>query len=64
MSIKEGGYQIFVVRGDLPSSKPADFDHLNKNQMWIPASAIKSYNDNVLKKKKNFKLNIGGSDEV
>jgi ataxin-3 len=64
MSIKEGGYQIFVVGGKYPQGKPSDFEHLNKNQIWIPASAIKHYNDTVLKKKKNFKLNIGGSDEV
>jgi ataxin-3 len=64
MSIKEGGYQIFVVRGKYPDNIPLDFEHLNKNQIWIPASAIKQYNDTVLKKKKNFKLNIGGSDEV
>lgn len=64
MSIKEGGYQIFVARGKYPVSSPEHFDHLNKNQLWIPAKEIKRYNDNVLKKKKNFKLNIGGSDEV
>jgi ataxin-3 len=64
MSIKEGGYQIFVVRGAFPQSKPDDFEHMNKNQLWIPASAIKHYYETVLKKKKNFKLNIGGSDEV
>jgi hypothetical protein len=33
MSVKEGGYQIFVVRGKYPESKPSDFEYLNKNQM-------------------------------
>jgi ataxin-3 len=53
-----------VVRGKYPNSNPEDFEHMNKNQFWIPARQIKIYNDKVLKKKKNFKLNIGGTDEV
>lgn len=64
MSVKENGYHIFVVKGTYPDSKPDSFHHLNKNQRWIPASAIKSYYENVIKKKKNWKPNIDGSDQI
>ena len=63
MSVKEGGYQIFVVDGTFPKINPNDFEFLNKNQMWIPAKKIKAYQEKRMKRNKNFELNILGSDE-
>ena len=62
MAVKEGGYQIFVIDGELPKVD-MDFDVVNKNQLWISASKIKSHQEKRSKKNKNFQLNISGTDE-
>lgn len=63
MSVKEGGYQIFVLDGTFPKINPSDFEYLNKNQFWIPANKIKTHQERRMKKNKNFELNILGSDQ-
>ncbi|CAD8155914.1 unnamed protein product [Paramecium pentaurelia] len=62
LSVKENGYQIFVVKGVYP---PPQLDNINQNdrQKVLTAQYIKQVHDRRVKKK-NYKLNIGGSDEV
>ncbi|CAD8078020.1 unnamed protein product [Paramecium sonneborni] len=62
LSVKENGYQIFVVKGVYP---PPQLDNVYQNdrQKVLTAQLIKQIHDRRVKKK-NYKLNIGGSDEV
>lgn len=63
-SIKEGGYTIFVVKGDFPKPENVQelFDHYNPNQRWFTKQQVRAVHEKRMKKK-NYKLNIGGSDE-
>ncbi|CAD8164247.1 unnamed protein product [Paramecium octaurelia] len=62
LSVKENGYQIFVVKGVYP---PPQLDNINQNdrQKVLTAQYVKQVHDRRVKRK-NYKLNIGGSDEV
>ncbi|CAD8073463.1 unnamed protein product [Paramecium primaurelia] len=61
-SVKENGYSIFVVKGVYP---PPQLDNIDQNdrQKVLTTQFIKQVHDRRVKKK-NYQLNIGGSDEI
>ncbi|KAL4478050.1 hypothetical protein ABPG72_013489 [Tetrahymena utriculariae] len=81
LSVKESGYNIFVVRGEYPSSQKevnrSQLDSQNKNftlnlkqlfpqvqnyQKWFTKEEVFLIHQQI-SKDKNFKLNIGGTDQ-
>ena len=57
-SIKNSGYIIFVVRGNLPMPNKSS-GNIRKNQMYVSIYDIQKYHaDN-----KNRKINLSGNDE-
>ncbi|EDK31541.1 josephin protein (macronuclear) [Tetrahymena thermophila SB210] len=62
MSVKESGYNIFVVRGEYPSSSKELFPQVQNYQKWLTKEEVFQIHQQV-SKDKNFKLNIGGTDQ-
>jgi ataxin-3 len=61
-AVKENGYTIFVVQGVFPPSEKTMWPNLQKYQKWFAEDECQKMHERNLKKK-NFKLNIGGTDE-
>jgi len=61
-SVKENGYTIFVVKGTFPESFPELHQQYRFNQRWYTFQDIEKEHKQSLANK-NYKLNIGGTDE-
>jgi len=61
-SVRENGYIIFVVQGDYPQYDRSFFGETLPHQRWFTESQCDEMNKRNLKRK-NYKLNIGGTDE-
>jgi len=61
-SVRENGYIIFVVQGEYPQYDRSFFGETLAHQRWFTENQCEEMNKINLKRK-NYKLNIGGTDE-
>ncbi|KAM3134346.1 hypothetical protein pb186bvf_013631 [Paramecium bursaria] len=61
-SVRENGYQIFVVKGVYPDPKQKQQQHLQFFQKLISQQKINAIHQKRVKKK-NYQLNIGGTED-
>lgn len=62
-SIKQNGYMIFTVEGNLPNHSPSLFrDSLKKTQFYFTVEQIKKNNDRR-NKENNNEINLAGYDK-
>lgn len=63
MSVRENGYHIFVVKGIWPDGEIyKNITERAQHQLYFTAEQCKALHERLLKKK-NYQLNINGSDE-